>query len=55
MRDLQRPDVNYQGQEICFNSNENTVTIVDVTDKSVTPVMVSRTGYRGTGIPTRAG
>jgi choice-of-anchor B domain-containing protein len=40
------PDEDYQGQEICFNSNENTVTIVDVTNKSV-PVQIARQGYPG--------
>jgi choice-of-anchor B domain-containing protein len=38
------PDTRYQGQEICFASNENTLTIVDVTDKS-NPVMLSRSEY----------
>ncbi len=38
------PDTRYTGREICFASNEDTVTIVDVTDKSA-PVMLSRTGY----------
>ena len=42
------PDNRYKGQEICLNANENTVTIVDVTDKS-DPMMVSRTGYAGHG------
>jgi choice-of-anchor B domain-containing protein len=42
------PDEDYQGQEICFNSNENTLTIVNVTDKG-DPVEVSRTGYAGHG------
>ena len=27
------PDADYTGAEICFASNEDTVTIVDVTDK----------------------
>ncbi len=40
------PDEEHRDREICFNSNENTLTIVDVTDKS-TPVMLSRTGYAG--------
>lgn len=40
------PDPDHQGKEICFNSNEDTLTIVDVTNKSV-PVMLSRTGYSG--------
>jgi choice-of-anchor B domain-containing protein len=40
------PDAAYVGREICFNSNEDTLTIVDVTDKS-NPVQLSRTGYAG--------
>ena len=42
------PDLDHQGKEICFNSNtnSNTLTIVDVTDKAA-PAMLSRTGYRG--------
>lgn len=40
------PDVAYQGHEICFNSNEDTITIVDVTNKAA-PALVSRTGYPG--------
>lgn len=38
------PDVEHQGKEICFASNEDTVTIVDVTDKD-NPMQLSRTGY----------
>lgn len=38
------PDARFLGREICFNSNEDTLTIVDVTDKSA-PVQLSRTGY----------
>lgn len=38
------PDARYQGREVCFASNEDTLTIVDVTDKA-NPVMISRTGY----------
>ena len=38
------PDVKYQGREICFNYNENTLTIVDVTNRS-NPIMVSKRGY----------
>jgi choice-of-anchor B domain-containing protein len=38
----------YLGREICFNSNEDTLTIVDVTDKG-NPVLVSRTTYSGVG------
>jgi len=40
------PDTNFQGQEIAFACNENTVTIVDVTDASNT-TLISRTGYPG--------
>ena len=42
------PDVTYQGHEICFSSNEDTLTIVDVTNKSG-PVQLSRTTYTGVG------
>lgn len=42
------PDTTYQGHEICFNSNEDTVTIVDVTNKAA-PVQLSRTPYPGSG------
>lgn len=38
------PDSEHNGKEICFNSNEDTVTIVDVTTKS-SPILISRTGY----------
>ena len=37
-------DTAYSGREIAFNSNEDTLTIVDVTNKSA-PVQLSRTGY----------
>ena len=40
------PDLGHQGKEICFNSNVDTLTIVDVTNKAA-PVMLSRTGYDG--------
>ncbi len=42
------PDLEHVGSEICVNSNEDTVTIVDVTDKS-DPVQLSRTGYPDSG------
>jgi choice-of-anchor B domain-containing protein len=42
------PDTAHVGKEICFNSNEDTLTIVDVTNKSA-PVMLSKTGYAGSG------
>lgn len=38
------PDADYQGREICVNSNEDTITVVDVTDKQ-NPVQISRQGY----------
>ncbi len=40
------PDQNYNGAEICFAYNENTLTIVDVTRKQ-SIVMLSRQGYPG--------
>ncbi len=40
------PDESYQGREICMAYNEDTLTIVDVTDKQ-NPVQISRTGYEG--------
>jgi choice-of-anchor B domain-containing protein len=40
------PDTLYRDREICFNSNEDTLTVVDATDK-LEQVMVSRTGYGG--------
>ena len=40
------PDLDHQGTEVCFNSNEDTLTIVDVTNKPH-PAMLSRTGYSG--------
>jgi choice-of-anchor B domain-containing protein len=42
------PDMEYQGHEVCFNSNEDTLTIVDVTNKSE-PKQLSRTTYEGVG------
>jgi len=38
------PDTTYTGREICVNSNEDTITIVDVTDKS-NPKQISKTTY----------
>eukprot|EP00547_Thalassionema_nitzschioides_P016527 CAMPEP_0194241758 /NCGR_PEP_ID=MMETSP0158-20130606/7511_1 /TAXON_ID=33649 /ORGANISM="Thalassionema nitzschioides, Strain L26-B" /LENGTH=628 /DNA_ID=CAMNT_0038976709 /DNA_START=108 /DNA_END=1991 /DNA_ORIENTATION=+ len=37
------PDSNYVGREICFGSNEDTITIVDVTDKSNLVQLARRT------------
>ena len=42
------PDVTYQGHEVCFAHDEDTVTIIDVTDKT-NPVQISRTPYQGSG------
>lgn len=44
------PDSSFKGQEICFNSNEDTLTIVNVTGKpleSGAPVQLSRKTYPG--------
>lgn len=42
------PDAAYRGREICFSANVDTLTIVDVTNKSA-PVQLSRTPYAGSG------
>lgn len=42
------PDADYVGQEICFASNGDTLTIIDVSDKE-NPSQISRTGYTGVG------
>jgi choice-of-anchor B domain-containing protein len=42
------PDTDHQGKEICFAYNEDTLTIVDVTNKGA-PVQLSRTGYANRG------
>jgi choice-of-anchor B domain-containing protein len=42
------PDPDHQGKEICFASNEDTVTIVDVTDKA-NPAQLARVGYANDG------
>ena len=42
------PDADYADSEICLNSNEDTLTIVDVTDKA-NPVQVAREGYPNPG------
>ena len=43
-RVCQGPDLAYLGIEIAFNSNEDTLTVVDLTNKS-SPTMLSRTSY----------
>ncbi len=42
----QGPDTAHQGSEICFNSNEDTLTIVDVENKAA-PVQLARKTYTG--------
>lgn len=42
----QGPDQEYVGREICFTSNVNAVTLVDVTNKE-NPQMISTTTYEG--------
>ena len=38
------PDADHQGDEVCFAANEDTLTIVDVTNKA-NPAQLSRVGY----------
>ncbi|WP_160164082.1 choice-of-anchor B family protein [Nafulsella turpanensis] len=38
------PDPDYAGQEICFNANEDAITLVDVTDKA-NPALISVNPY----------
>jgi choice-of-anchor B domain-containing protein len=40
------PDAAHSGREICFNANEDTLTIVDVTNKAA-PAILSRVSYAG--------
>lgn len=40
------PHTQYKGKEICFNYNEDTLTIVDVTNRAA-PKQLSRTTYNG--------
>ena len=48
------PDARYVGHEVCFSSNEDTLTIVDVTNKAA-PVMLARKKYPAAGTRTRGG
>ncbi|HVF53743.1 MAG TPA: choice-of-anchor B family protein [Actinomycetota bacterium] len=43
-RNYYGPDKDYKGSEICFNFNEDTITIYDMTDK-MSPVRLSRVTY----------
>lgn len=40
------PDAAYAGREVCMAYNEDTITVVDVTDKA-NPIQLSRTPYAG--------
>ncbi|CEJ94792.1 hypothetical protein VHEMI10304 [[Torrubiella] hemipterigena] len=40
------PDRRFRGHEICFNYNENALTIVDITVRAI-PKQISRTTYNG--------
>jgi choice-of-anchor B domain-containing protein len=42
------PDAQHRGRQVCLASNEDTLTIVDVTQKPA-PRLLSRTGYAGSG------
>lgn len=42
------PDIEHRGKEICFAYNEDTLTIVDVSNKAA-PVQISRTAYINKG------
>ncbi len=46
-------DADYFNREVCFASNEDTLTVVDVQNKSA-PRMVSRIGYGGSGYTHQA-
>jgi choice-of-anchor B domain-containing protein len=42
------PDSRYRSREICFASNEDTLSLVDVSDKA-NPRLISKTSYPGVG------
>lgn len=44
-RNYNGPDKDYKGNEICFNFNEDTVTIYDVTSNPQRPVQLARETY----------
>jgi choice-of-anchor B domain-containing protein len=49
------PDAEHQGSEICIAANEDTVTVIGVTDKGApAPDELSRTGYSGRGYTHQA-
>lgn len=41
------PDERYDGKDICYGYNEDSLTIYDVTDKSNVTNIISRTSYFG--------
>lgn len=41
------PDERYDGRDICYGYNEDTLTIYDVTDKTGSTKIISRTSYEG--------
>ena len=41
------PDTRYQGRDICYGYNEDTLTIYDVTDKANVTNVISRISYEG--------
>ena len=45
-RNYRGADKDHKGDEICFNFNEDTVTIYNVTDNPQQPVQLSRTTYK---------
>lgn len=48
------PDEDYQGAEICFASNEDSLTIINVSNKT-TPVMLGKTDYPSIGYSHHGG
>lgn len=44
----QGPDTTHVGKDICLNSNEDTLTIVDISNRAA-PAQLSRTPYAGSG------
>ncbi len=42
------PDTDYTGRELCFAANEDTITVVDVTDKA-SPTEIIKRSYAGRG------
>ena len=42
------PDPDHQGQEVCFNSNEDTLTLANVTNKA-SPTLIVKKGYTQSG------